>query len=50
MQMSTMDQRGPTTFDIRTILQKHDNSGATSNIMLYNTANLQDLKLKRQNR
>jgi len=29
-----LNQRGPTTFDQRAILQKGDNSGATSNKMM----------------
>ena len=38
-------QRGPTTFDLRAILQKCDNSRATSSKMVYKTTNSQDLKL-----
>ena len=39
--------RGPTTFDLRVILQKCDNLRATFKKMIYKTTNLQDLKLKR---
>jgi len=45
-----MDQRGPTTFDFRAILQKCGNSRATPNKMIYKTTDPQDLKLKRDNR
>ena len=30
-----LDQRGPTTFDLRAILQKRDNSHVTSTEMMY---------------
>jgi len=43
-----MLQRGPTTFDLQAILQKRDNLRATSNVMMYKTIDLQDLKLKRE--
>jgi len=39
-------QRGPTASDLRTILQKRDNSRATSNKMMYKTPDSQHLKLK----
>ena len=47
---SAMVQRGPTTFYLRAILQRRDNSRATSNKMMYETTDSQDLKLKRENR
>jgi len=43
-------QHGPTTIDLRAILQKCDNSQATSNKMMYKTTDSQDLKLKRNSR
>jgi len=45
-----LDQRGPNTFDLRAILQKCDNSLATSNQMAYKTTDSRDLKLIRENR
>jgi len=48
-QLKWLDQRGPTTFDQRAILQKCDNSRATSNKMMYKTTDSQDLKLKSEN-
>ena len=39
---------GPTTFDLRAILQKRDKSRDTSNKILYNTSHSQDVKLKRE--
>jgi len=44
------DQRGPNTIDLRAILQKRDNSRATSHKMMYKTIDSQDLKLKSENR
>jgi len=38
-------QHGPTTFDLRAILQKRDNSRATFNKMMYKTTD-SHLKLK----
>jgi len=43
-------QRGPTTFDLRAILQKCDNLQATSNKTMHKTADSQDLNLKGENR
>jgi len=43
-----LSQRGPTTFDLRAILQKRDNLRATSNKIMCNTTDSQDLKLKRK--
>jgi len=43
-------QRGPTTFNLWDILQKRDNSRATSNKMMCETTDSQDLKLKMENR
>ena len=43
-------RRGPTTFSLRGILQKHDNSRATSNKMMYKTTDSQDIKFQRENR
>jgi len=39
-------QRGPTTFDLQAILQKRDNSRATSNKTMYKTTDSKYLKLK----
>jgi len=39
------DQRGPTTFNLRAILHKHDNLQATSKKM-YKTTDSQHLELK----
>jgi len=39
-------QRSPTRFDLRAILQKRENLRATSNKMMCKTTDLQDLKLK----
>jgi len=41
-----LPQRSPTTCGLRAILQKPDNSRATSNKMMYETTDSQDLKLK----
>jgi len=41
-----ISQHGPATFDLRAILQKRDNSRATSSKMMYETTDSQDLKLK----
>jgi len=43
-----LSQRGPTTFVLWAILQKRDNSRATSNKIMYKTTNSQQLKLKRK--
>jgi len=43
-----LQQRGPTTFHLRAILQKRDNSRATSSKMMYKTTDSQYLKLKWQ--
>ena len=40
----TLNQRGPTTFALRAILQKRDNLRVTSNKMMYKTRCSQDLK------
>jgi len=45
-----IEQRGPTTFDLRAILQKRDNLWATSNKIMYKTKDSQDLKLKREDK
>jgi len=42
-----LKQRSPTTFDLRTILQKRDNSWATSNTVIYTATHSQHLKLKK---
>jgi len=42
-----LEQRGPTTFYLQAILQRCDNSRATSNKMLYKTTDPQQLKLKK---
>jgi len=42
----TLNQRGPTTFALRAILQKRDNLRVTSNKMMYKTRCSQDLKWK----
>jgi len=42
-----LEQRGPTTFHLRAILQKRDNSWATTKKMMYETTDLQHLKLKK---
>jgi len=39
-------QRGPTTFDLRAILQTRNNPLVTSNKMMYKTTGSQHLKLK----
>jgi len=44
-----IEQRGPTTSDLRAILQKRVNSWATSNQMVYETIDSNDLKWKRKN-
>jgi len=38
-----LEQRGPTSFNLQAILQKHDNSWATSKKMVYETTYLQHL-------
>ena len=43
----TADQRGPTAFALQAILQKRDNSRATSNKMMYKATESQHLKLKK---
>jgi len=43
-------KHGPTTFDLRAILQKRDNLRATSNKMIYKTTCSQHLKLKREDK
>jgi len=45
-----MEQRGPTTFDLRVILQKRDNFPATSNKIMYKTIDSQDLRLTREDK
>jgi len=40
-----LDQHGPTTFDLWAILQKRDNSRATSSDMMYETKDPQHLKV-----
>jgi len=42
-----LEQCGQTTFDLRDILQKRDNLWATSKKMMYETTDLQHLKLKK---
>ena len=44
------DQHGPATSYLRAVLQRRDNTRATSNKMMYETTDSQDLKLKRDNR
>jgi len=39
-------QSGPTTFDLRAVSQKRDNSRDTSNKMMYKTTDSKSLKLK----
>jgi len=41
-----LDTRGPSVFDLRTILPNRDNSRASSNKMMYEIRNLKDLKVK----
>jgi len=41
-------QRGPTTFDPRSILQKRDNPRVTSNKMMCDTTDSQRLKPKKR--
>ena len=41
-----LKQRGPTAFDLLAILQKRDNSQATSSKLMYKTTHSQHLKLK----
>jgi len=43
-------QHGPTTFDIRAVLQKHYNSRATSNKMMHKATDSQHLKLEREDK
>jgi len=45
-----LGQRGPTSFNLRAILQKRDNLRAASNRMMYEfkTTCSQDLRLKRE--
>jgi len=45
-----LNQRGPTTFDLRAILQNCENSRTTSDKMMHRTTVSQDLKLKSENR
>ena len=40
-------QRGPTTFDLRTILQRRQNLWATSNKMMYKTTDSQYIKTEK---
>jgi len=42
-----LEQRGPTSFNLQAILQKCNNSWATSKRMMYETTDLQHLKLKK---
>jgi len=46
----SLAQHGPTTFYLRAILQRLDNSWSTSNKMMYEATHSQSLKLKRENR
>jgi len=45
-----LSERGPTTFDLPAILQKRYNLRETSNKMIYETTDSQDLKLKKENK
>ena len=42
-----LNQRSPTAFDLRVILQKSDNLRATSNKIMYKTTESWDLKIKK---
>jgi len=43
-------QRGPTSFNLRVMLQKRHNLRATSNNLMYKTTCSKDLKLKREDK
>jgi len=43
----SVSPHGPTTFDLRTILQKRDNLRANSNKFMHETTDSQDLKLEK---
>jgi len=43
-------QRGPTSFDLRAILQKRENLRAISNKAMFKTTVSQDLKLKMEDK
>ena len=45
--MLILEQHGPTTFDLRAILQKRDNSWDSSKNMMYETTDLQHSKLNK---
>jgi len=47
---NSIGQRGPTTFDLRAILQKRDNLWVASNKNMYKTTDSQHLKLKTEDR
>jgi len=50
LETSAVGQGGPPGFDMRAILQKRENLRATSNKMMCETTDSQDLKFKREDK